>query len=116
MLVQGPPGTGKTHTIANLLGHLLAQGKRVLVTAHTPKALRVLRQKVVKPLQPLCLSVLHNDKHSQEELQASVRKIHVRLSEDDRLLARDAQRLLGERNGILEALRHARERILNMAT
>ena len=113
VLVQGPPGTGKTHTIANLLGHLLAQGKRVLVTAHTPKALRVLRQKVVEPLQPLCISVLHNDKQSQEELQASVRKIHVRLSEDDRLLERDAQRLLGERKGILEALRHARERILD---
>ena len=58
VLVQGPPGTGKTHTIANLLGHLLAQGKRVLVTAHTPKALRVLREKVVEPLQPLCISVL----------------------------------------------------------
>ncbi|MGH9328052.1 MAG: AAA domain-containing protein, partial [Terriglobia bacterium] len=28
VLVQGPPGTGKTHTIANLLGHLLAQGRR----------------------------------------------------------------------------------------
>jgi Cdc6-like AAA superfamily ATPase len=27
VLVQGPPGTGKTHTIANLLGHFLAQGK-----------------------------------------------------------------------------------------
>jgi len=24
VLVQGPPGTGKTHTIANLLGYLLA--------------------------------------------------------------------------------------------
>ena len=35
VLVQGPPGTGKTHTIANLLGHLLAAGKSVLVTAHT---------------------------------------------------------------------------------
>jgi hypothetical protein len=33
VLVQGPPGTGKTHTIANLLGHLLAQGKSVLVTS-----------------------------------------------------------------------------------
>lgn len=113
VLVQGPPGTGKTHTIANLLGHLLAQGKRVLVTAHTPKALRVLRQKVVEPLQPLCISVLHNDKQSQEELQASVRKIHVRLSEDDRLLERDAQRLRDERKAILEALRHDRERILD---
>lgn len=113
VLVQGPPGTGKTHTIANLLGHLLAQGKRVLVTAHTPKALRVLRQKVVEPLQPLCISVLHNDKQSQEELEASVRKIRVRLSEDDRLLERDAQRLRGERKRILEALRNARQRLLD---
>jgi hypothetical protein len=38
VLVQGPPGTGKTHTIANLIGHLLAQGKTVLVTAHTVNA------------------------------------------------------------------------------
>lgn len=113
VLVQGPPGTGKTHTIANLIGHLLAQGKRVLVTAHTPKALRVLRGKVVEALQPLCISVLHNDKQSQEELQASVRKIHVRLSDDDRLLERDAQRLHGERKGILESLRGARRQLLD---
>src|SRR5690606_35372940 len=39
VLVQGPPGTGKTHTIANLIGHLLAQGKSILVTSHTAKAL-----------------------------------------------------------------------------
>src|SRR6266478_3681830 len=32
VLVQGPPGTGKTHTIGNLVGHLLAHGKSVLVT------------------------------------------------------------------------------------
>jgi hypothetical protein len=113
VLVQGPPGTGKTHTIANLLGHLLAQGKRVLVTAHTPKALRVLRQKVVEPLQPLCISVLQNDKQSQEELQTSVQKINVRLSDDDRLLERDSQRLRGGRTRILEALRDARHRLLD---
>src|SRR5262249_3734854 len=112
VLVQGPPGTGKTHTIANLLGHLLAQGKRVLVTAHTPKALRVLREKVVEPLQPLCISVLRNDKQSQEELQTSVQKIHVRLSEDDRLLEREAERIRGERKRILKALRNARQRLL----
>ena len=79
VLVQGPPGTGKTHTIANLLGHLLANGKRVLVTAHTPKALRVLREKVVEALQPLCISVLQNDKQSQDDLEQSVRQIAVRL-------------------------------------
>ncbi|MHC4218441.1 MAG: AAA domain-containing protein, partial [Planctomycetota bacterium] len=56
VLVQGPPGTGKTHTIANLIGHLLAQKKSILVTSHTSKALRVVRDKVAKPLQSLCVS------------------------------------------------------------
>ena len=37
VLVQGPPGTGKTHTIANLMGHFLAQGKSVLVTSYTKR-------------------------------------------------------------------------------
>src|SRR6266849_26360 len=41
VLVQGPPGTGKTHTIGNLIGHLLAQGKSVLVTSQATKALRM---------------------------------------------------------------------------
>lgn len=112
VLVQGPPGTGKTHTIANLLGHLLSQGKRVLVTAHTPKALRVLRQKIVEPLQPLCISVLQNDKQSQEELQSAVQKINVRLSEEERLLERDARRLSEERKRMLAALGSARARLL----
>jgi very-short-patch-repair endonuclease len=112
VLVQGPPGTGKTHTIANLLGHFLAEGKRVLVTAHTPKALRVLRQKVVEALQPLCISVLHNDKQSQEELQSAVQKIHVRLSQDSGLLERDSRQLHAERKRILETLRSARKHLL----
>ncbi|MEI6387569.1 MAG: hypothetical protein WCQ50_13105 [Spirochaetota bacterium] len=33
VIVQGPPGTGKTHTIANVICHFLAEGKRVLVTS-----------------------------------------------------------------------------------
>ena len=50
VVVQGPPGTGKTHTIANLLGHFLAQGKNVLVTSQTKKALRVLKEKIPKSI------------------------------------------------------------------
>ncbi len=113
VLVQGPPGTGKTHTIANLLGHLLAQGKTVLVTAHTPKALRVLRQKVVEPLQPLCISVLQNDKQSQEELRQSVRLIHVGLSQDDRSLEREAEKLKQSRALIIGQLQEDRSRVLD---
>lgn len=58
VVVQGPPGTGKTHTIANLLGHFLAQGKSVLVTSHTKKALAVLKDKVPAGIQNLCVSIL----------------------------------------------------------
>ena len=112
VVVQGPPGTGKTHTIANLLGHLLAQGKRVLVTAHTPKALRVLRQKVVEPLQPLCISVLQNDKQSQEELQQSVRQISVRLAQDHQVMEREAERIKRERERIMTGLSEARRQLL----
>lgn len=65
--VQGPPGTGKTHTIANLLGHFLAQGKNVLVTSHTPKALRVLKDKVSKGIQNLCVTVLDDRNIDMEQ-------------------------------------------------
>ncbi|AZA92384.1 putative DNA helicase [Chryseobacterium nakagawai] len=45
-VVTGPPGTGKSHTIVNILCSLLAQGKRVLVTAQTDKALESLLNKI----------------------------------------------------------------------
>jgi very-short-patch-repair endonuclease len=83
VLVQGPPGTGKTHTIANLVGHLLSQGKSVLITSHTDKALRVVRQQVVEQLQPLCVSVLASENDSREQLKQSVTSILDRLSQDD---------------------------------
>lgn len=83
VLVQGPPGTGKTHTIANLLGFLLSQGKTVLVTAHTTKALRVLRGQVDEALQPLCLSVLEGDADSQAQLSHAAQAIADRLSRSD---------------------------------
>jgi very-short-patch-repair endonuclease len=61
VLVQGPPGTGKSHTIANLVCHLLAMGKRILVTSHTPRALTVLRDKFPADMQALCVSVVGDD-------------------------------------------------------
>ena len=67
VLVQGPPGTGKTHTIANLMGHFLAQGKSVLVTSHTQKALNVLKEKIVPGLQNLCVSVLDDSNVDMEK-------------------------------------------------
>jgi very-short-patch-repair endonuclease len=98
VLVQGPPGTGKTHTIANLIGYLLAQGKTVLVTAHTTKALRVLRGQLDEALQPLCLSVLDSDVESQAELSHAAQEIASRLSRSDAaFLRRQAALLRAER-------------------
>ena len=83
VVVQGPPGTGKTHTIANLLGHLLAQGKSILVTAQSAKALRVVRQHLVEELQPLCVSVLGSDRDSRAELESAVNGIVQRFNHHD---------------------------------
>lgn len=75
ILVQGPPGTGKSHTIANLICHLLADGKRVLVTSETPRALNVLKEKIPEPLRALCIANLGNDSISFSELEKSVNEI-----------------------------------------
>lgn len=81
VLVQGPPGTGKSHTIANLISHLLAQGKRVLVTSHTERALRVLRDKLPDEIQPLCISLLGADRESIQDLEGAIGQISTRQSD-----------------------------------
>jgi len=102
VLVQGPPGAGKTHTIANLIGHLLAQGKRILVTSHSTKALRVLREKVEVPLQSLCVSVLDSDATSRGELKESVQHLMSRLTDDPVRLRSEAERLRKQRQFLIE--------------
>lgn len=59
--VQGPPGTGKSHTIANLISHYVAYGKRVLVVAEKEQALKVLADKVPEGIRDLTVSVLGAD-------------------------------------------------------
>jgi len=111
VLVQGPPGTGKTHTIANLIGHLLAQGKRVLVTSEKSKALRVLREKVVEPLQSLCVSMLEDD--NREEMKRTIEDISERLAfADADKLEREAAFLTRQRIEVLHQLQKARQQLL----
>lgn len=78
VLVQGPPGTGKSHTIINLICHSLATGKRVLVTSHTVRALKVLRNMISKQapdLAPLTVVQLGGDREAQNETEKSVQGI-----------------------------------------
>lgn len=72
VLVQGPPGTGKSHTIANLVCHLLATGQRVLVTSHTARALKVLQDKFPKEIAALCVILLGDDLNAMRSLEDSV--------------------------------------------
>jgi very-short-patch-repair endonuclease len=105
VLVQGPPGTGKTHTIGNLVGHLLAQGKSVLVTSHTTKALRMVRHHIVPELRPLCVSVLESDLDSRKQLESAVGSIAERLSRADASwLETEAKKLETERLDLLKQL------------
>ena len=115
VLVQGPPGTGKSHTIANLIGHLLAQGKTVLVTAHTTKALRVLRDYVAGTLQPLCVSVLDNDLEGRKQLEQSVEGIVERLSTGDAGRLRvEAAKLAQHRKVLIDRIRGTRQELLRV--
>jgi len=72
VLVQGPPGTGKSHTIANLICHLLATGQRTLITAKTPRALQVLEGLVPEELRPLCINLLGRGLEERRSLESSV--------------------------------------------
>ena len=78
VLVQGPPGTGKSHTITNLISHLLAEGKKLLITAETPRALKVLKSKLeeeVSEIAPICVNALGSGTEEKNELDRSVNKI-----------------------------------------
>lgn len=80
VLVQGPPGTGKSHTIANLICHLLANGNRILVTAQKKRALEVLKGQLPLEFQSLAVNLLSGDASSVMDLEASVSAVNEKLS------------------------------------
>ncbi|MDQ3774017.1 MAG: AAA family ATPase [Pseudomonadota bacterium] len=72
LVVQGPPGTGKTHTIANIVCHYLATGKRVLVTSKGEAALTVLRDHIPAGIRELVISLLANEREGLKQLERAV--------------------------------------------
>ena len=75
VVVQGPPGTGKTHTIANVICHYLALGKRVLVTSMKDPALAVLRDKLPEDIRPLAVSLLTSETDGLKQFEFSISRI-----------------------------------------
>lgn len=109
VLVQGPPGTGKTHTIANLLGHFIAQGKSVLVTSYTNKALSVLKDKIVPGLQHLCVSLLNDSNKDMEESVDGITDYMSRNTSSS--LKREIDSLFEERKSVIDKLADVRKKI-----
>ena len=70
IVVQGPPGTGKSLTIANVACHLVAAGKRVLISSQKDKALDVVDQ-LLRGLElaQLPMTLLRQDTDSRRELR-----------------------------------------------
>jgi very-short-patch-repair endonuclease len=95
--VQGPPGTGKTHTIRNLICHLVAHGKRVLVLAQKEDPLRVLRDGLPAELQPLCLAVLGRSSDQLVQLQVAARELSDRAATLDQPAEAERVRQLRDR-------------------
>lgn len=83
VVVQGPPGTGKSHTIANLICHLLAHGKKVLVTSEKERPLRVLRDMIPHGIRDLCVSILGADSSSVKNIEDSIKNITENLDSQD---------------------------------
>lgn len=80
VVVQGPPGTGKTHTIANVICHYLAQGKRVLVTTKGESALAVLQEKLPEAIRPLSVALLSDERDGMKQFEHSIQTIASRVA------------------------------------
>lgn len=67
-VLDGPPGTGKSQTIANMIAHNLALGRRVLFVAEKMAALNVVKRRLdEKNIGEFCLE-LHSSKTSKAEV------------------------------------------------
>jgi very-short-patch-repair endonuclease len=123
VLVQGPPGTGKSHTIVNLICHLLATGKKVLVTSQTPRALKVLKEKILnegstRNIAPLCVSLLGHDSSALKDMEDAVLGIveHLHRWDSQRNsqriceLRQELDKLRRKNDGLTRQLREIRER------
>jgi very-short-patch-repair endonuclease len=73
-VLEGPPGTGKSETIANIICHNLAKGKKVLFVAEKMAALNVVYSRLHKiGLDHLCLE-LHSNKANKRAILEQLKK------------------------------------------
>jgi len=101
VVVQGPPGTGKTHTIANIICHYLAEGKRVLVTSMKDPALAVLQEQLPEEIRPLAISLLTSEQEGMKQFEHAIQKIASEVQGLDRS---STERTIRDRSESIDAL------------
>jgi very-short-patch-repair endonuclease len=109
-VLEGPPGTGKSQTIANIIAHCLASGKRVLFVAEKRAALDVVYRRLREEgLEPFCLE-LHSNKTGKAEVigqfDRSLKFVTDGDGKDWERRAAELERLRMALNGYTRALHH----------
>ena len=82
-VVQGPPGTGKTHTIANIICHYLATGKKILVTSEHEPALSVIQEQLPEEIRKLAISILTDEHQGNKQLERAINIIQALVTQTD---------------------------------
>jgi len=107
-VMEGPPGTGKSETIANIICHNLALGRRVLFVAEKMAALNVVYKRLTRVgVSSLCLE-LHSNKANKasvlEQLRKSWQGRNTSSQSDWEKKAQDLFNLRGDLNRYVEEL------------
>ena len=107
-VLDGPPGTGKSQTIANIIAHNLALGRRVLFVAEKRAALEVVQRRLAdKGLAPFCLE-LHSAKATKSavlrQLDSAWTTRDALTSEEWEREAAKTARLRSELNSVVKLL------------
>ena len=115
LVVQGPPGTGKSQTIANLICHCLATGRRVLVTSHTERALRVLQEKLPLGFEQLTVNVTGSGRSASKDVERSANALLGRMSDPEWDLATIDSRITSIRQQLAQVRDESSEIRLTLA-
>lgn len=107
-VLEGPPGTGKSETIANIIAHNLALGKRVLFVSEKIAALNVVYDRLAAVgLGDFCLE-LHSSKANKKQVLGQLDSAWQKRTENSgdewAEKARHLKEIRDELNGMVEAL------------
>lgn len=82
-LLQGPPGTGKTQVIAEIVGHLVKDGKKVLISSETHKAIDNVFERLPKiaEIRPIRLMTSQSGKNSDFSPENLVDNLYFNIAE-----------------------------------